>query len=170
MEGVGVMRSGAQADSALWATKRRTVLAVGVFQRYLAVSKGEQITTMDFDASAVRPRSREYPLGNSSISLDEMAGVAPVSIGKGRPDFSESGPHCLTARVPGAADVWTCRGFKNTVIAHERHEGIDIVAIPRIGKGLQGLAGDRCNYVRHDLTPFGSRPDHEDRKSTHLKS
>lgn len=149
------MRSGARADSALWATKRRTILAVGVFQRNLAVSKGEQITTMNFDASAVRPRSREYPLGNSSVSMDKMAGVAPVSIGKGRPDFSEGGPHCLTARVPGAADVWACGGFKNTVITHERHEGIDIVAIPRIGKGLQDLGGDLCIHVRHDLTPFG---------------
>lgn len=149
------MGSGARADSALRATGRRTVLAVGVLQRDLAVSKGEQITTMDFNASAVCPRPRERPLGNSPVPMDKMARVAPVGIGEGRPDFSEGGPHCLMARVPGAAGIRACRGFKDAVIAHERHEGIDIVTVPRIGKGLQDLGGDLCNRVRHDLTPFG---------------
>jgi hypothetical protein len=112
---------------------------------------------MDFNASAVRPRSRERPLRNSPVPMDKMPRVAPVGIGESRPDFSEGGPHCLMARVPGAADIRARRGFKDTVIAHERHEGIDIVAVPRIGKGLQDLGGDLCNQVRHNLTLLGAR-------------
>lgn len=98
--------------SALRATERRTVLAVGVLQRDLATLKGEQITTMDFDASAVRPRRRERR--HSPIPIDKVARVAPVGIGEGRPDFSEGCPHRLLARVPCAADIRACRGFKLT--------------------------------------------------------
>ena len=136
MEGLGVMGADTWMDSALGGTERRAVLAVGVLQRDLAVSKGEQITTMNFYESAVRPSSRERPLGHSPVPMDKMARVAPVGIGEGCPDFSEAISHCLTARVPGAEDLRACRGFEDTVGAHERHECIDIVAIPRIGKGL----------------------------------
>src|SRR5213075_2535695 len=102
----------------------------------LAVSKGEQITTLDFDASAVRPCSCERPLRNSSLRRDEMARVSPVGVGEGCPDLRESCPHGLTACVPGAADVRTSRGFEDAVFRHERHEDTDIVLIPRISKGL----------------------------------
>lgn len=136
MAGFGIMGSGANPDSQPRTTERRTVLAVGVLERDLAVSKGEQIATVDFDASAVCPRSRECPLGHSPVPMDKVARVAPVGIGKGCPDLSEASPHCLTAHVPGTADVRACGCFEDTVIAHERHEGIGIVAIPCIGKGL----------------------------------
>lgn len=40
-------------DSTLRGDKGRAVLPVRIFQSDLAVSKGEQVTTMNFDASAV---------------------------------------------------------------------------------------------------------------------
>ncbi len=130
------MGAGTRMDSSLGNTERWAVLAVRVLQRDLAVSKGEQITTMNFHESAVRPSSRERPLGHSPVPMDKMARIAPVGIGEGCPYFSETSSHRLTAHIPGAEDLRACRGFEDTVSAHERHEGIGIVAIPRIGKGL----------------------------------
>jgi len=140
---------------ALRGAEGRTVLAIGVFQGDLAVSKREQIAAMDFDAGAVGPCSRERPLRHAPLPADKMARIAPVRIGEGCPDLREASSHRLTACVPGAADIWSCRSCEDTILRHERHEGIDIVAIPCIGKGLQKLRGDLRNHIGHDLSlPF----------------
>src|SRR6266478_6035011 len=107
-----------------------TVLSVGVLQENLAVSKSEQITTIDFDAGSVRPCSRERPLRYSSVSMDKMACVPPTSIGKDCPDLSKGSSHGLPAYVSGSADVSAGRGLEDTIVCHERHECIDIVPIP----------------------------------------
>src|SRR3990170_3569565 len=99
------MSAPARADSTLRGANGRTVLAVRVFQGNLAVSKGEQITTMDFDASAVCQCSRERPLRHSPLPTDKMARVAPVGIGEGCPDLREASSHGLPAYIPGAADL-----------------------------------------------------------------
>src|SRR6185369_5576727 len=88
-------------------------------------------------------------LRDSSLPTDKVARVSPVGIREGCPDLREASSHGLTACVPRAADVWARRGFENTVFGHERHEGIDVVAIPRIGKSLQELRGDLSNQIRH---------------------
>jgi hypothetical protein len=76
-----------------------------------------------------------------------------MGIREGCPDLREAISHGLAACVPRAADVRARRGFENAVFRHERHEGIDIVVIPRIGKGLQESYGDLNNHIRHDLAP-----------------
>ena len=90
-----------------------------IFQGNPAVSKGEQITTMDFDASAVCPCSRECPLRHSPLFTDKMTRVAPMGIGEGCPDLREASSHGLTAYVPSPAHVRTCRAFEDTILRHE---------------------------------------------------
>ena len=113
------MGSGAQADSALRATERRTVLPVGVLQRDLAVSKGKKITTIDLDASAVRPRSRERPLGHATIPMNEMPRVLPARIGKGLPYRRESVADRVSSDVARTPHVLPARGLEHAVLGHE---------------------------------------------------
>ena len=92
---------------------------------------------MNFDASAVRPRSRERPFRYAPVSVDKMARIPPVGIGKDCPYLREASSHGRRACVSGSADVRARRGFEDTILRHERHEGIDIVTIPCLREGLQ---------------------------------
>src|SRR6476661_4553332 len=67
-----------------------SALAVRIFQQNPAVSKGEQVTTMDFDAGTVCLCSRERPLRHSTLLEDKMTSVAPLGIGEGCPDLGEA--------------------------------------------------------------------------------
>lgn len=78
-----------------------------------------------------------------------MARVTPVRIGKRRPHVREGSPHGLATDIRGAAHVRTGRRIEAAVVGHESHEGLDIVAIPRVGERLQHL--HRHNVVRHVL-------------------
>ena len=128
----------------------RTVLAVRVLQENFAVPKSEQITAVSFDTGSVRPCSRERPLRYAPVSMDKVARVPPVGIGKDSPDLRVTRSYGFSACVPGSADVSAGRGLKDTVLRHERHERIDIVAIPCVGKGLQNVRGYFRNYRLHD--------------------
>lgn len=108
---------------------------------------------MNFDASSIRPCSRERPLRYSPVFMDKMARVPPVGIGKDCPDLREASSHGLPAYVPGSTDVSADRGFEDTILRHKRHESIDIVAIPRVGEGLQKFRGHFRNHRLYDRAP-----------------
>jgi hypothetical protein len=79
-----------------------------------------------------------------------MASVAPVSITEGRPHFGETGSYSLTAYISSAGNLRTCGGLEDTIVGHERHQRVDIVAIPGIGEGSQHLDSDLLNHIWHD--------------------
>ena len=108
---------------------------------------------MNFDASSVRPCARERPLRYAPVSMNKMARVPPVGIGKDSPDFREASSYGFAAYVSGSADVSAGRGLEDTVLCHERHESINIVAIPRVGEGLQYFRGYFRNHCLHDRAP-----------------
>ena len=82
--------------------------------------------------------------------MHEVPCVPPVSIGKDGPDLRESRSNGFSAYVPRSAGVGPGRGFKDAILRHERHESIDVVAVPRVGKVLQYLRGDFRNRRLHD--------------------
>src|SRR5688572_4377607 len=104
---------------------------------------------MNFDARAVCTRSGKGPFRDPSRSTDEMMCIAPMSIGECHPDFGETSSHGLAANVPGAGNIGTGRGFENAIFSHERHESVDIVAIPGIGEGFQDINTDLLTHMRH---------------------
>jgi len=140
----------ATEGSTPWFADRWAILAVRVLYGNLAVPESEHIAAIDLDPGAVRPRSREHPLGHSPVPANKMARVTPVRIGERGPDSRKPGSDRLAARIASAADVRPCRGVKHTILRHERHESVDIVTIPRVGEGLQGFCRDLINYIRHD--------------------
>lgn len=97
----------------------RAVLAVGVLQGDLAVSKREQITTMDFHPCTICSCSRECPLRDAPVSLDKVPRIAPMGVRESRPDLRKANSHGLPSFVASAADVRTCRGLEYTVLRHE---------------------------------------------------
>ena len=57
----------------------------------------------------------------------------------------------LAAFVARTAGVGPCCRLEDAIIGHERHQGVDVVAIPCVGKRLQDF---RCHFghcIRHDL-------------------
>lgn len=134
-------------DGSLIDLRSETILAIGVLERNLAASKRKQIAAMNFYSRAVRTRSGKGPFRDASRPTDEMTWIAPMRIGKGRPDFGETDSHGLAADIAGAGDVGTCRGFENAIFSHEGHESVDIVAVPRIGEVLQDLDGDLLTHI-----------------------
>ena len=97
------------------------------------------IATMYLHACAIRPRPRKRPLRDPAVSMDKMPRIAPMGVGKRRPDICKRGPDGLTSGKATATDIWTRRSLEHTVLRHERHEGIDIVTIPCLGERLQVL-------------------------------
>ena len=85
--------------------------------------------------------------------MDKMAHISPVGIGKDPPDFREARSHGFSANVPGAADISASKGLEDAVLCHKLHENIDIVAILRVGKGLQYVRGHFRNQHLHDRAP-----------------
>ena len=75
-----------------------------------------------------------------------------MGIGKGRPNFRKTRSHGFAARVPGATNGRACRSFEDTILCHERHEFIDIVAIPREAWGV----GMSDKVIRTGLCPGGA--------------
>ena len=142
-----------ETKSTLRDTERGAVLAVGILQRILPSRKVNRSHPWT---------STRLPSARVPVNVHSDTPLFPSTKWRALPQWasgkvtqtSEAGPHCLPARVPGAAAVRACRGLEDAVIAHERHESIDIVAIPGIGESLQDLGGDRSDDVRHDFTSF----------------
>lgn len=116
---LGVISAAARAGSTLRGAEGWTVLAVRIFQMDPAVSKGEQVTTMDLYASTVYPCSRERPLRHPPFLTDKMTRVCPSGIGEGCPDLRKASSNGLTAYVPSTPDLGTCRRFEDTILRHE---------------------------------------------------
>src|SRR5688500_1636747 len=127
------------------------VLAVGILQGDLAVAKREKVATMNFDAGPIRARSRERPLRNTSLCLNKVARVTPMGIRESSPHLGKTSSHRLASGIAGTTDVRPGRGLEHAVLAHERHERIDVVAIPCIGERLQDFNGDLAHHSSHDL-------------------
>jgi len=102
---------------------------------------------MDFDARAINARAGERPFGNPSLADDEMTRIAPVRVGERRKDIGKCGPHGFRPDVSRAGDIRTRRCFKDAIVRHERHEGIDVMPIPGIGEILKRFNG---HLVRHN--------------------
>ena len=101
---------------------------------------------MNFHARTIGARSGESPFRDSSLTHDEMPRIAPVRISERCPDVGKRGSHRLAAHISRTRNVGTCRGFEHTILAHERHEGVDVVPIPGIGEVLQDLNSDLLNH------------------------
>jgi hypothetical protein len=65
-----------------------------------------------------------------------VTGVIPAGVRKRFPDIGKTRPDLFTTRVASAANVRARRRFEHAIVRHERHQRIDIMSIPRIGKCL----------------------------------
>jgi hypothetical protein len=54
----------------------------------------------------------------------------PLGIWKVQPGTFKGRPYSCYANMARAASIWTRCGLKYTIITHEAHEGVDIVAVP----------------------------------------
>ena len=108
---------------------------------------------MNLDASSVRSRAGERPLGHASIALNEVPRVAPMRVREGLKYLHISGPNRISAGVARTTYIGACRGFEYAIVRHESHQGIDIMTIPGVGKRLQVIHGDASNYGCHVSSP-----------------
>ena len=103
----------------------------------LAIPKREQVATGDFDPPAIAPCAGEGPLGHTAVPRHEVPSVAPVCI-------RILGEHGLIRRtdgalsfVPLAVDVIARGRLEYAVFRHHRHQGLDVMTIPRISERLE---------------------------------
>jgi hypothetical protein len=114
-----------------------------------------------FHANAVDACSRENPLGDASVAVDEVPRISPMGIGERLEDLCEPRPHGFSPRVACAADAGACGRVEDAVLRHERHEGIDVMAIPRVGEGLQDRRRDCLSRWAHESSLIrGLKPTH----------
>ena len=116
----------APQSAAIRGNSGRTVLAVGILHRDLAVSKRQEIAAVHFHASAVEPCSRERPLGHASVAVDEVPRISPMGIGERRKDLGEPRAHGLSSGIASAADAPNLAEASKTQSSHERHERVDV--------------------------------------------
>jgi hypothetical protein len=68
-----------------------------------------------------------------------MPGAAPMRVGKLSEDRRVRGPHRLPSLVPRAVDIVADRSLEYRIDCHHRHQSVDIVTIPGIGKCYEQL-------------------------------
>src|SRR2546428_12666777 len=119
--------------STLGSADGRAIFTISVFDSDLAVPESKQIAPISFDASAVRTGAGELPFRHSAIPADPMTSFAPSSVRERCPRQCKSVAHGLAAFVARTAGVGPCCRLEDAIIGHERHQGVDVVAIPCVG-------------------------------------
>jgi len=104
---------------------------------------------MHFYARAITASPSECPLRHTTISAHEVTSISPVRIRKRRPDLCKSGAHSFSAFGACPPDFWSSGRLENTIIGHERHKGVDVMAIPSVGKRLKPFSRDFDKNLRH---------------------
>src|SRR5258707_265989 len=97
---------------------------------------------MHLYALAITARPGECPLRDTTISANKMTSIGPARIRKGRPDLCISGAHSVWAFRACSPHFRSGRRLENTIIGHERHEGVSVMAIPCVGKRLEPFSRD----------------------------
>src|SRR5688500_13788141 len=102
---------------------------------------------------AISASAGKHPLRHAAIAAYEMKSVAPVRIRERRPHLRKSGAHSLSTLEARPADFRSSGRLEHTDISHERHERVDVVAVPCVGKCLKPLSRDFDNDLRHEACP-----------------
>src|SRR5262249_23107070 len=89
-----------------------------------------EVTAVDLDSLPVGPRPREDPLRYTSIPGDEMTHLAEVGIREAGQHLRERLAHPLPSLVARAAGLSPGSGFEDTVVGHEGHQEIAVMAVP----------------------------------------
>src|SRR5437667_5766192 len=132
--------------STLGSADGRAIFTIGVFDSDLAVPESKQIAAISFHARAVRTGAGELPFRHAAIAADPMTSFAPSSVWERCPRQRKTAAHGFAAFVARPAFVEPGCRLEDAVVGHERHQGVDVVAIPCIGKRLQEF----CGYLGHD--------------------
>ena len=87
-----------------------------------------------------------------------MARAGERGVGIAREDARERRAHVLAAGVVGAAGLGAARALEDAIVGHERHQRVDVVAIPTVEEPLEILA-------RHDVVTSSREDRGESRAS-----
>src|SRR5262249_56194193 len=110
----------------------------------LAAEKGEEGAAVDLDLGAVAGRAREEPFREAAVAVDEMPRAGKARVGVRREDSSERRAHALAADVARAARVRARGALEDAVVRHERHQAIEVVAVPAgLEERVQVFGGHR---------------------------
>src|SRR5690606_19181224 len=117
----------------------RTILAEGVLQENLAVPEHQQIDHIGFDTRAIRGRACESRLHDAELTVAPALGIAPLRVRYGLPGSLKCLAHGGMSLVAGTVYLRTSYRLEYAVLMHERHQGLNIVTVPCLTKGLDGL-------------------------------
>src|SRR5690606_5408438 len=99
-----------------------------------------------FNASAVLLSAGKSRFRNPTIARDPMLAIAPLRVGNIFPGRLKSLSYRFPPLNPVTADLISGHGFENTIVMHERHQGVDVMIVPCLGKGLKRLDSYRVTH------------------------
>ena len=101
----------------------------------LAIAKGKQITTIDFQFGSIGPRGNNGPLRTATISINKMARVLERNIRQVSPDFYESA-------------FYRCKSVKTRTISFCTAASLEGVQVPSLVLTSHACAREYRGWAR----------------------
>src|SRR5690242_2259162 len=113
------------------------VLEVRVLLDDLVAGKREDVAAVDLDLLALGRGAAEHPLREATVARDEVARLAEVRVGEHLEHAREGLAHALAAFVARPTHRLAGGRLEDTVVGHERHDVVDVVAVPALTERFQ---------------------------------
>lgn len=144
--------AGARAEEGLSWIERRALLAKCLLADNLAITEGENVYPVGFDALAVGLRRHEGRLGDDAIIRKIMFAIQPLYIRHGSPGVFEALPDRLTAFDTGTVGFITRDGIEDDVVGKVFHYRVDIMAVKGVEEVVQILISHSFHSIKKQVS------------------